>query len=297
MQPMSDTITTRFAPSPTGLLHLGHAHAALYAWRRAREAGGRFILRIEDIDGRRCRAQFEDAIYRDLEWLGVTWDGPVLRQSTRAQVYADAVTRLDAMGLLYPCFCTRREIRAEVERIGAAPHGPTGPPYPGTCRTLTNAHRTTLLAEGRPAQLRLDVAAAHTRVGFPAWTDRRHGTQVADLRPQGDIVLARKDIGTSYHIAVTMDDAAQGVTVVTRGEDLLDSTPVHRVLQALFDLPVPTWEHHPLITDENGQRLAKRDRARSLHDLRAGGYAPARVRAMAGLADDQPVPSGCGVTT
>jgi glutamyl-Q tRNA(Asp) synthetase len=280
------TVVTRFAPSPTGFLHLGHAHAALYAWRAARDAGGRFLLRIEDIDAARCRQDYDDAIFEDLAWLGLDWETPVMRQRERREAYAGALARLREMGLLYPCYCSRKEIRAEVARAGAAPHGPAGPPYPGTCRGLNDSERAAHESEGRVPALRLDVAAAHARVGFPAWHDRRHGWATADLRPLGDVVMARKEIGTSYHIAVTVDDAAQGVTLVTRGEDLLDSTPVHRVLQALLDLPVPEWHHHGLLTDETGQRLAKRDDARSLRSLREAGHSPAEVRAMAGFPDD-----------
>lgn len=279
---------TRFAPSPTGLLHLGHAHSALVAQTAARRAGGRFRLRIEDIDTVRCKAGFVDAILDDLAWLGVAWDGPVLYQRERQDAHAQALARLDAMGLLYPCFCTRKEIRAEIQQAAAAPHGPAGGAYPGTCRHLSAAERAARHAEGWPYALRLDVQAAHERVGFPAWHDQHAGTGTADLRPGGDIIIARKDIGTSYHLAVTLDDAAQGVTLVTRGQDLIDSTPVHRMLQALLDLPVPEWAHHDLLTDAEGRRLAKRDRSQGIRYLRERGHTPGEVRAMAGFADGAP---------
>jgi glutamyl-Q tRNA(Asp) synthetase len=290
--PAADTgpVVTRFAPSPTGLLHLGHAHSALFAQARARRAGGSFRLRIEDIDTVRCKDGFVDAIFDDLTWLGLAWDPPVPRQRERADVHAEALTALDAMGLVYPCFCTRKEIRAEIQNAAAAPHGTRGQAYPGTCRSLSATERAERHADGRPYALRLDVAAAHERVGFPAWHDRRAGTATADLRPGGDIIIGRKDIGTSYHLAVTLDDAAQGITLVTRGADLMESTPIHRVLQALLDLPVPAWEHHDLLTDAEGRRLAKRDRSRGIRHLREQGHTPAEVRAMAGFPDAPGVP-------
>jgi len=282
---MADPVVTRFAPSPTGPLHLGHAHSALFARDLARRAGGTFRLRIEDIDTVRCKAGFVDAIFADLTWLGLDWDPPVVRQRDRSAQHAEALAALNAMGLTYPCFCTRKEIRAEIQNAAAAPHGTRGRAYPGTCRSLSANERAARHAEGRPHALRLDVAAAHDRVGFPTWHDRRAGTATADLRPGGDIIIGRKDIGTSYHLAVTLDDAAQGITLVTRGADLIDSTPIHRVLQALLDLPVPDWAHHDLLTDADGRRLAKRDRSRGIRHLRAEGHSPAEVRAMAGVPD------------
>jgi len=278
-------VVTRFAPSPTGRLHIGHAYSALFAWQTARRADGRFLLRIEDIDAGRCDPAFEAGIHEDLEWLGLDWDGPVLRQSERLNAYAEVLARLKAEGLVYPCFCTRKDIRAEVARAGAAPHGPLGAVYPGTCRTLSRAERAVRERAGRAAALRLDAGAAAAHVGLLTWHDLARGPQPVDLEGVGDVVLARKDIATSYHLAVTVDDAAQGVTLVTRGEDLLEATAVHRVLQALLDLPVPQWHHHPLKTDEHGRRLAKRDAARSIAGLRAAGHSPAEVRAMAGFPD------------
>lgn len=275
-------IVTRFAPSPTGRLHLGHAHSALLAHRRAREAGGTFLLRIEDIDGTRCRPEFVDGIIEDLAWLGLDWDGDVRRQSEHMDDYRAGLDRLSSMKLLYPCFCTRAEIRAEVERSGAAPHGPEGPLYPGTCRNLGQDERQARIAAGKPYALRLDMTRARDRVGGLPWHDRRRGPQVADPERFGDVVLGRKETPASYHLAVTLDDARQGVTLVTRGEDLLAATDVHRLLQALFGLPTPDYEHHPLILDAEGRRLAKRDDAPTLHSLRLAGRTPADVRSMAG---------------
>ncbi|MDZ7712095.1 MAG: tRNA glutamyl-Q(34) synthetase GluQRS [Rhodovibrio sp.] len=275
---------TRFAPSPTGLLHLGHAYSALDAARAAGPAG-RFLLRIEDIDTARCKPEFEQAIFDDLAWLGLNWETPVVRQSARMDAYAEALARLDALGVTYPCFCSRKDIRAEAERIGAAPHGPLGTPYPGTCRDLSPAERRARIDAGAPYSVRLDHVRAHDRVGRPTWTDRRHGTFRADLSEIGDVMLARKEIATSYHLAVVVDDAGQGITLVTRGEDLLPATPIHRVLQALLDLPVPDWAHHRLLDDDQGKRLAKRDDAVAIRAYRAAGHTPAQVRALVGASE------------
>jgi glutamyl-Q tRNA(Asp) synthetase len=280
------TEVTRFAPSPSGYLHLGHAYSALFAARAAK--GGRFLLRIEDIDRGRCRPAFEAAIHEDLAWLGLAWETPVRRQSDRMDDYAAALARLRDQGLVYPCFCTRKEIRAEIARAGRAPHGPDGPLYPGTCRTLARSERQAREAEGRAYGLRLDVARAVETAGPLTWTDQDRGTHHAEPGLLGDVVLARKDVATSYHLAVTLDDAIQGVTLVTRGEDLLPATHVHRLLQALLDLPVPRWRHHRLLTDGTGERLAKRSDALAVRALRAAGKSPAEVRAMAGFADWTP---------
>ena len=276
-------IVTRFAPSPTGRLHLGHAHSALLGHRRAREAGGRFLLRIEDIDGTRCRPEFVDAIGEDLAWLGIDWDGEVRRQSRHMADYLGGLDRLRAAGLLYPCFCTRAEIKAEIGRSGAAPHGPDGPLYPGTCRVLGEDERMGRIEAGRPYAFRLDMAKARAGAGKLTWHDRRRGEQRAEPERFGDVVLGRKETPASYHLAVTLDDALQGVTLVTRGEDLLASTDVHRLLQALLGLPTPDYEHHPLILDAAGRRLAKRDGAPTLAALRDQGRSPADVRTMAGF--------------
>ena len=274
-------VVTRFAPSPTGYLHLGHAHAALFAYETARASGGQFLLRIEDIDTGRCRPEFEAAIYEDLAWLRLDWEKPVRRQSEHMTEYAAAVARLEDMELIYPCFCTRAAIKAEIERAADAPQGPDGPVYPGTCRALTIDERTRRIASGESYALRLDMARAAARAGRLTWTDRGRGTVTAAPEKFGDVVLARKDTPTSYHLAVTLDDATQGVTLVTRGEDLLPATDIHRLLQALLGLPTPEYHHHRLITDAAGKRLAKRDRASTLHDLREAGHSPDEVRRMA----------------
>jgi glutamyl-Q tRNA(Asp) synthetase len=277
------TVVTRFAPSPTGRLHLGHAYSALFAFRAARDAGGRFLLRIEDIDRTRARTEFEVGIYEDLAWLGLVWEEPVRRQSEHMADYDAALERLDAMGLLYPCFCTRAEIEAEVARAGAAPHGAEGPIYPGTCRALAPAERSARIAAGARYALRLDVAAASERAGPLVWHDRGRGQQEATPELHGDVVLARKEMRTSYHLAVTLDDHIEGVTLVTRGEDLFSATHIHRLLQALLGLDAPTYHHHAMLTDQGGRRLAKRDRASTIAALRESGTSPEDVRASVGL--------------
>ena len=278
-------IVTRFAPSPTGHLHLGHAHSALLAWRRARESGGRFLLRLEDIDATRCRADYADSILADLAWLGLDWDGAVRRQSAHFADYRAALDRLAACGFVYPCFCTRAAIQAEIARAGSAPHGPEGPLYPGTCRGLAADRRAARVAAGEPYALRLDVARAVAAAGTLSWIDEQEGAVRADPASHGDVVLARKEMPTSYHLAVTVDDALQDVTLVTRGEDLFTATHIHRLLQALLDLPVPCYLHHRLLTDASGRRYAKRDRALTIAALRDAGHSPAEVRARAGFTE------------
>jgi glutamyl-Q tRNA(Asp) synthetase len=273
---------TRFAPSPTGHLHLGHVYSAWQGWRAARCDGGRFLLRLEDIDRTRCRAEFAAAIIEDLAWLGLDWDGPVRRQSEHFDDYREALDRLRAKGLLYPCFCTRREIAAEVMRAGAAPHGEAGPPYPGTCRGLGSAECAVMQRAGRPYAWRLDLARALALTGPLDWVEEGGGAPrrvFADPTPLGDVVLARKDTPASYHLAVTLDDALQGVTLVTRGIDLAPATHVHRVLQAVLGLPVPRYRHHRLLTDRAGRRLAKRDGASTIRALREAGSPPAEILA------------------
>jgi len=279
---MSDTVT-RFAPSPTGYLHLGHAHSALLGWRLARAAGGRFLLRIEDIDAARCRPEFTAAIAEDLAWLGLDWDGPVRVQSEHLGEYRVALDRLAAEGLIYPCFCTRAAIKAEAVQAAAAPQGEATLIYPGTCRGLDQAERERRMAEGEPFALRLDMAAAIARAGVLYWEDATAGRVTAAPEAFGDVVLARKDAPTSYHLAVTLDDALQEVSLITRGVDLFAATHIHRLLQALFDLPTPLYRHHALLTDTSGRRYAKRDRSLTLRALRAAGHSPAAVRAMAGI--------------
>ncbi|MEQ8654986.1 MAG: tRNA glutamyl-Q(34) synthetase GluQRS [Kiloniellales bacterium] len=274
--------TTRFAPSPTGLLHLGHAFSALFT-ARAAGASGRFLLRMEDLDQGRARPAFEAAIEDDLAWLGLDWPRPVMRQSARTAVYTQALDRLRDAALLYPCFCTRSQIRAEIAAAGQAPQGPEGPLYPGTCRGLSAAAVARRFEQGAQPAWRLDVAKASQRVGALTWNDRGRGRQEAQAAQLGDVVLARKDLGASYHLAVVLDDAAQEITLVTRGEDLFAATHLHRLLQALLELPVPQWWHHRLILDENGKRLAKRDAARSLRTLREEGWTAEAVRSAVGL--------------
>jgi glutamyl-Q tRNA(Asp) synthetase len=257
-------IHTRFAPSPTGRLHLGHAWSAIQAHDFARDAGGRFSLRIEDIDGTRSRPEHVDAIFRDLEWLGLGWDGEVTFQSQRLDLYQAALDRLKAMGLLYPCFCTRADIAASL----SAPHGPDGALYPGTCRGLAlDAAR--LAAE--PHSWRLDIEKALARVNGLTWHDAFVGTISANPRAHGDVVLARKDAPASYHLAVTVDDAAQDITHIIRGKDLFSATDVHRLLQALLGLPTPEYRHHDLLLGPGGTRLAKRHGAPTLEAMRLAG--------------------------
>ncbi len=274
------SIVTRFAPSPTGYLHLGHALSALTAWRRAREAGGRFLLRLEDIDPGRCRPAFAAAIAQDLAWLGVDWDGPVRVQSQHLAEYRAALDALAGRGLLYPCFCTRAEILAEVAASAAAPHAPDGSPlYPGTCRRLSTPQRLARIAVGERFALRLDIARALAAAPGPlSFEEAGEGVVACDPAQFGDVVLARKDAPASYHLCVTHDDALQGVTLVTRGEDLKPATHLHRLLQALMGWPAPRYAHHRLLTDADGRRLAKRDKAATLRELRAAGWSPETVR-------------------
>jgi glutamyl-Q tRNA(Asp) synthetase len=278
-------IVTRFAPSPTGLLHLGHAFAALCA----AQAGERFIVRIEDIDASRVREEFVGAIFEDLAWLGLRWEEPVLRQSTRFDAYRAALKKLDARGLLYPCFCTRAEIAVEIARASEAPHGPEGPHYPGTCRHLNAQERAARVASGAQYALRLDVRKAAAKAG--PLTFAEHGeTITVDPLLFGDIVLARKDTPTAYHLAVVVDDAFQDVTLVTRGSDLLPATHVQRLLQALLELPVPSYAHHRLILDDGGKKFSKRDHAATLRDLRDHGVTPAEIRERLNLPGTHPAP-------
>jgi glutamyl-Q tRNA(Asp) synthetase len=275
---------TRFAPSPTGYLHLGHVRSALEGWRAARRQRGLFLLRIEDIDRSRCREEYAAAILDDLVWLGLDWDGSVRRQSEHFDDYRRALDRLTEMGVLYPCFCTRREIQAELARAGGAPHGESGPAYPGTCRRLAAGEIAARHSAGLDYALRLDVVRALALTGPLQWLEEggsMPGPRQADPTPLGDVVLARKDIPTSYHLAVTLDDATQGVTLVTRGEDLASATHVHRVLQALLGLATPRYRHHPLLTDATGRRLSKRDGAMTVRAMRQQGMSAAEIIASA----------------
>ena len=271
-------VVTRFAPSPTGLLHIGHAYAAWVAREMARQnSKGRFLLRFEDIDTPRVKSQFYDAIEKDLHWLGLPWDDTPLRQSTRSDAYQSALTQLKSIGVIYPCFCTRSEIIAETARMTNAPHGPDGLPYPGTCRSLDSNHRQEKISSGIAHSWRLNSQLASTHCGPLEFTDLRFGKIRVDPSLLGDVILARKDIGPAYHLAVVVDDAFQGITHVTRGEDLLYSTHVHRLLQALLKLPEPIYLHHPLVTDEHGKRLAKRADSQSIASLREAGKSPQEI--------------------
>lgn len=283
----------RFAPSPNGFLHLGHALSAFLNFERARAVGGRFLLRIEDIDATRCRPQFEAAIYEDLAWLGLVWEEPARRQSQHLADYAHALRRLEELGLVYPSF----ESRAEIARLVAArdadgpwPRDPDGAPlYPGTARTLDAGERARRIANGEPYALRLDVAAAQASVGALTWDEQGEGPAgetgrlAAAPAAWGDVVLARKEVATSYHLSVVVDDALQGITEVVRGQDLFAATSVHRLLQALLGLPVPIYRHHRLIRDADGRKLSKSTRATALRELRAAGATPADIRRLVAL--------------
>jgi glutamyl-Q tRNA(Asp) synthetase len=281
-------IVTRFAPSPTGLLHLGHAFAALAA-HDAALPGGRFLVRIEDLDKARCREGFVGAIFEDLSWLGLRWEEPVLRQSSRDDAYLAALAVLERKGLLYPCFCSRKEIAEEIARAGEAPHGPDGPIYPGTCRTLTQTQRDVRTAHGDAYVLRLDATKAAALTGALRFHERGAGLQgkrgwiAVEPLLLGDVVLARKDIAAAYHLAVVVDDAFQDVSLVTRGNDLFAATHVQRLLQALLELPAPDYAHHRLVLDAQGKKFSKRDHAMTLRSLRESGLIPAEIRAQLGL--------------
>jgi glutamyl-Q tRNA(Asp) synthetase len=283
----------RFAPSPNGYLHLGHALSALLNYEMAQAAGGRLLLRIEDIDATRCRPEYEAAIYQDLAWLGIDWEEPVRRQSAHLADYRAVLTQLENKGLVYPSFESRAEIArlvAECEARGPWPRDPDGAPlYPGHARALAPAQRAERIAAGAPYALRLDMAAARAMVGEVAWHETGAGpngeTDMVGAAPQawGDVVLARKETPTSYHLSVVVDDAIQGVTDVVRGQDLFWATSVHRVLQVLLGLPAPAYHHHRLVVDQDGAKLAKSTRATALRELRAGGTTPADIRRMVGL--------------
>jgi glutamyl-Q tRNA(Asp) synthetase len=270
---------TRFAPSPTGLLHLGHAYSALFAHDVAQREVGRFLLRIEDIDPIRCKPEFTAAIYEDLKWLGLTWEEPVRCQSKHMHQYAALLFKLRDQKVLYPCFCTRSDVVAEAAAAGHAPHiGPDGPIYPGTCRNLSDTEAAEKLAEHKTANWRLNVAKALAITGPLTWHDRAKGTIAAKPQDFGDVVLARKDVPTSYHLSVTVDDHLQGITLVTRGEDLFRSTDIHRLLQALLEFETPDYHHHTLLVDADGKRFAKRDKSVTLRALRESGLSPENVR-------------------
>ena len=279
---------TRFAPSPTGRLHKGHAFSALTAWRAARDAGGRFLLRIEDIDPTRCRPEFDAGVLEDLSWLGLDWEEPVRRQSHHLDDYAAVVRNLQGRGLLYRCFRTRKEI---LDAIGDAPHGPADAARPGPHAAADEAR---LLAEGRPFAWRLSLDRAREALGADAWEGLAFveegagpagetGLTLARPETAGDVVLARKDAGTAYHLAVTHDDALQGVSHVIRGEDLFEATHIQVLIQALMGWPTPVYRHHRLLTGPDGRRFAKRDGSVTLAQLRAGGVTPEALRAELGF--------------
>lgn len=283
----------RFAPSPNGYLHLGHAYSALLNFELARRTHGRLLLRIEDIDAARCKPEFETAIYEDLSWLGITWETPVRRQSKYLANYREALERLSGQGLVYPCFDSRAEIAQLVvqqEKNAPWPRDPDGAPlYPGAAKLLSSAERTHLLKSDAPYALRLDMAAACAQVGDLSWVEQGEGpageTGAVTARPQewGDVILARKETPTSYHLSVVIDDALQGVTEVVRGQDLFWSTSVHRLLQQVLGLPQPCYRHHRLILNNTGQKLSKSSEATGLRELRARGTVPAEIRRLVGL--------------
>ena len=286
----SQQVVTRFAPSPNGLLHQGHAYSALNAWRasRAPPPGGRFLLRIEDIDQTRARPEYEQAIYADLEWLGIEWEKPVRRQSEHFDFYKSILDQLEARGFLYPCFCTRKDIRDEIARSPAAPHGPEGPVYPGTCRRLDAAERSARIADDATYARRFDCAAAldslpSRHLLWREWDALPQDGGVCtesrcDPLSMGDIILARKETPASYHLAVVADDHLQGINFVVRGKDLRHATPVQRLLQVVLGYPAPDYFHHRLILDDDGARMAKRAGSQSLASLREAGVDPAELR-------------------
>jgi glutamyl-Q tRNA(Asp) synthetase len=282
----------RFAPSPNGCLHLGHAYSALLNFDLARQDGGRFLLRIEDIDAARCRPEFEAAIYQDLAWLGISWEMPVRRQSEHLSAYREAVEKLSGMGLIYPAFESRAEIArlvAEREIEARWPRDPDGTPlYPGVAKSLPAEARRQLIEQGVPYALRLDMEAARAQASDLSWVEHGAGPNgesgIVAARPQawGDVILARKETPTSYHLSVVIDDAIQGVTDVVRGQDLFWSTSVHRLLQSLLGIPQPAYRHHRLVLDSSGQKLSKSTASTALRDLRAAGATPAEIRSLIG---------------
>lgn len=275
--PASSAVVTRFAPSPSGPLHVGHLLAALQARRLADAHGGNCLLRVEDIDTRAQHQEYLQLMYEDLAWLGLHFDGAVMVQTRRFGVYRSVLEQLRGMGLLYPCFCTRSDIKNQLAEMGRAPHATLGYIYPGTCRQLPPELVEEKLAAGVPHCWRLDMQRVQDLIGCPTWHDMIRGTQRCVPVEYGDVVLARKDFPASYHLCVVVDDAAQGVTHVTRGADLFDATHIHRALQGVLGLPVPRYCHHALLRDNAGKRLAKRDGARSIASLRAAGFTAQQV--------------------
>lgn len=274
----SRSVTTRFAPSPSGPLHVGHLLAALRARQLADAHGGRCLLRVEDIDTRAQHPDMLALMYEDLAWLGLHFDGEVMVQSRRFGIYGALLQKLRDIGVLYPCFCSRGEIKAQLAEMGRAPHATLGYQYPGSCRSLPPDEAQERIASGAPHAWRLNMQRVQDLIGCPHWHDLRRGTQRCVPTAFGDVVLARREFPASYHLCVVADDAEQGVTHVTRGEDLFDATHIHRAIQGVLGLPVPTYCHHSLLRDNAGKRLAKRDGARSIASLRAAGYTPELLR-------------------
>jgi len=284
-------LVTRFAPSPSGYLHLGHAYSALFADRVARRAGGKLLIRIEDIDRERCQPKFEKAIVSDLAWLGLSWEEPIRRQSEHIEEYKDQLEKLTNMGLIYPCFCTRKDIKNELKKINGAPHdeylNKIGFVYPGTCKALNPVSVRQQISSGFPYALRLDMKKAirlvlgeHRNL---CWLDQEEGLQRAIPDKFGDVVLARKNVPTSYHLSVVIDDAVQGVNYISRGEDLRDVTHIHCLLQALLGLNQPKYRFHRLLVDENGKKFSKRDKSLTLKSLRETGRTLDEIKVMIGL--------------
>ena len=267
---MTKPFVTRFAPSPSGHLHLGHAFSGLLAFQTSQKENGRFLLRIEDIDRERCKPEFEEAIYEDLEWLGLEWEKPVRRQSDHFDDYREAIETLQGKNLLYPCFCSRKEIRKEIKNSTNAPHGPEGALYPGTCRLLTLEIQKEKTESGIPFALRLDTAKALAVIKNPLTFKEKGNTITADPASMGDVVIARKDVMTSYHFSVVVDDHLQGISHVIRGQDLYHATHIHRLLQELLNFQTPEYAHHGLL-GLDGRRFAKRDRSMTIRSLKEGG--------------------------
>lgn len=266
---LDSPIFTRFAPSPTGLLHIGHAYSAIFSYNEAKKHDGKFILRIEDIDQGRCRPEFIDAFYEDLAWLGLAWEGDVRIQSEHFDDYRRALDKLSEEQLIYPCFCTRKQIQEEIKSSVSAPHGPEGVLYPGTCRNLTKEEIHKNINDSKPYAMRLDIKKALNKVNKPlSWFDLSQGEQQATPDILGDVVLARKDTPASYHLCVTVDDHIQGINRVTRGDDLFYASHLHRLIQELLGLDVPQYHHHALLYDEEGKRFAKRNKSVTIKSLR-----------------------------
>jgi len=268
---------TRFAPSPTGYLHLGHVFSALFAYEASKILGGELIIRIEDIDKQRSRSHFEKSIFEDLDWIGIKYRKIIRRQSEKMSDYEAAIEELDRLNLIYPCFCTRSEIQSEILRAGYAPHGIDHLVYPGTCRRLSKSEKEKRIKTNKNYAWRLDIRSAAKKIGKLSWHDIRLGNHEVPVGIIGDVVIGRKDVPSSYHLASTLDDHIQRVGLVTRGEDLVESTHIHRILQSLLGLKTPFYFHHPLILDSSGVRLSKRTRAQTIRAMKARGLSPKEV--------------------